>query len=170
MAETAQHQPLMFTFRDAISGNGFLAGITSSGRALVMQEEDGRWWMYGVRPGAIAESGENPQETVLNFRNRHKEVLFDMAAECKDFEEFKHAVERFFYEPDAIGEDEQKWEEAVKAIRSGKLIPPEPFSKLKREAPEDRPTFVAVERLDVESKIFVPSDNVRDTYSLPMAA
>ncbi len=51
MAAEINHHPMMFIFRDTISGNGFLAGITLSGRALMM-EEDGKWWMYGVRPGA----------------------------------------------------------------------------------------------------------------------
>ena len=53
--------PIMLTLRDVISGDGFLAGITLSGRAL-MRQEDGAWWMYGVRPAAIAEYGEtNPR-------------------------------------------------------------------------------------------------------------
>ena len=40
--------PVMFTLRDAVSGNGFLAGVTVSGRATV-REEDGQWWMHGAR-------------------------------------------------------------------------------------------------------------------------
>ena len=48
------NHPIMLTLKDAISGQGFLAGITLSGRAL-MRHEDGKWWMYGVRPGGIAE-------------------------------------------------------------------------------------------------------------------
>src|SRR5271155_3591794 len=91
--------PIMITLRDVISGDGFLAGITLSGRAL-MRQEDGTWWMYGVRPSAIAESGETIDEAFSRFRNRYKEVLFDMAQENHDFNQFKTAVEEFFYEPD----------------------------------------------------------------------
>lgn len=168
MAET-NHHPLMFVFRDAISGDGFLVGITLSGRALML-EEDEKWWMYGVRPGAIAESGGSPQETFLRFRNRYKEILFDIADEHRTFDTFKQEVERFFYEPDA--EEERRWEDAVTAIRSGNgnLTPPASFSDLPREAPENRPTGITVERLDGVSKRFMPSDNVPDRYSLPAAA
>ncbi len=42
--------PVMFTVRDTVSGNGFLAGITLTGRALMTREADGKWWVYGVRP------------------------------------------------------------------------------------------------------------------------
>ncbi len=169
MAEAAPHHPLMFTFRDMISGEGFLAGTTCSGRALMLQEDE-KWWMYGVRPGAIAESGNTPQEAVFNFRNRFKEVLFDIASDCKNFPEFKLAVENFFYERSAMDQDEKKWEQAVKAIRSGQLVVEAPFPELKRQAPEDRPSGISVERLDGENKRFMPSDNVPDTYVLPAAA
>ena len=153
------HHPLLFTFRDTISGYGFLVGITLSGRALLLNE-DGKWWMYGVRPGAIAESGDSLQETSLRFRNRYKEILFDIAGECRTFDAFKQEVERFFYEPDF--EEERRWEDAVTQIRSGGLAPPPPFSHLPREVPENRPSQITVERLDGESRRFMPTDNVPD--------
>jgi len=161
------HHPLMFTFRDVISGDGFLAGVTLSGRAL-MVEEDGKWWMYGVRPGAIAESGETPQDTISRFRNGYKEVLFDIADEYRTYDGFRQEVERFFYEPDP--EEERRWEDALAAIRASAEAHPPPFSELPREAPERRPTQVTVERLDGQSKRFMPSDNVVDAYFVPEAA
>ena len=167
MAQKLNDHPLMFTFRDAISGEGFLAGITLSGRCL-MAEEDGKWWMYGVRPGAIAEVGKTPEETFLLFRNRYKEVLFDVASECKTFDDFKKEVERFFYEPDTV--EEKRWEDAVACIRLGNLVPPPPFDSLPKIEPERRPTQITVERLDGVSKRFMPSDNVPDTYLVPLAA
>ena len=166
MIEVQVH-PLMFAFRDAISGQGFLAGITLSGRS-VMVAEDGKWWMYGVRPGAIAEHGETPQETFLRFRNRYKEILFDIAGECETFEGFKNEVERFFYEPDQP--EERRWEEAVAAIRAGNLTPPPPFSTLPQQPPETRPSQVTVERLDRQTARFTPTDNVPDSYFAPVAA
>jgi len=170
MAESicVTEHPIMITLRDVISGDGFLAGITLSGRAL-MRQEDGAWWMYGVRPSAIAESGETIEEAFSRFRNRYKEVLFDMAQENHDFDQFKKAVEEFFYEPDRDSEDERLWEEALKAIRSANCAAPEPFAKLPREAPESKPSQITVERLNREDARFRPSDNITDTYSVPMA-
>jgi hypothetical protein len=73
MKELNEH-PLMITLRDAISGDGFLAGITLSGRALMRKEDDGKWWMYGVRPAALAESGTTVEEAFLHFRGRYQET------------------------------------------------------------------------------------------------
>jgi hypothetical protein len=166
---TLSSHPLMFTFRDAISGDGFLAGITLSGRAL-LTEEDGQWWMYGVRPGALAETGETPTETLLRFRNRYREILFDIAADCRDFERFKQEVERFFYEPDT--EEERRWEDAAIDARSGHLKPLQGLA-LPMEAPELRPSQISLERLDGAGLIrprFMPTDNVPDLYSVLAAA
>lgn len=156
----------MITLQDAISGDGFLAGITLSGRALMRKEDDEKWWMYGVHPAGIAESGTTIEETFLRFRNKYKETLFDIAQENRSFDTFKAEVERFFYEGD---DDEQLWEKALLAIRSGAIAPPAPFSNLPRESPESKPSQITVERLDRKDKRFVPSDNVTDTYSVPMA-
>ena len=167
MVDLKEH-PIMLTLQDAISGEGFLAGITLYGRALMRKEDDGKWWMYGVRPAAIAESGDTIEETFLRFRNRYKEVLFDMAQESKKFDDFKARVDRFFNEPDE--EDERLWNNALKVIRSCKMSPPEPFSQLPRESPESKPCQIVVERLDVKGKRFKPSDNATDIYALPNAA
>jgi len=159
--------PLLFTYQDTVSGEGFLAGITLSGRAL-MEEEDSQWWMYGVRPGTIVESGSSPQEAYLRFKNRYMEILFDIANESSTFEAFKQEIERFFYQPDP--EEEQRWEESLKAIRRGREVS-QPFSDLPRQAPEDRPSSVAVKRLDnAELNRFMPSDNALDRYFIPLAA
>ncbi len=169
MAELREH-PLMLTLRDAISGDGFLAGITLSGRALMRKEDDGKWWMYGVRPAGLVVSGATIEETCVRFRNRYKETLIDISQEIDTFEGFKAEVERFFYEPDADQEDERLWEEALTAIRGGNMEPPEPFANLPRESPESKPSQITVERLDGVGKRFMPSDNVTDTYSIPQAA
>ena len=166
--------PLMITLQDTISGNGFLARITLSGRAL-MRYEDGKWWMYGVRPAGIAASGDNVGDAFLHFRSRYKEILFDIAGESRTFEDFQTEVERFFNESDADNEDERAWESALAAVRSGSFQPPTPFEKLPRCSPETHPSFIRVERVDAEAKDAsrpVPSDNVADTYaySFPKAA
>lgn len=161
--------PIMVTLQDAIAGNGFLARITLSGRTL-MRQEDGRWWMYGVQPAGIAASGSNVDEAFLRFRNRYKEILFDIAQESADFETFKSEVERFFYEPDADNHDERLWRKALAAIRNMNCKLPGPFSHLPRQAPESNPSTVKVERVDVKDRPFKPSENVVDTYSVAKAA
>lgn len=161
--DVVQEHPIMITLQDTISGDGFLAKVTMSGRTLMRQDE-GKWWMYGVRPAAIAESGGTVDEAFLRFRQAHKEVLFDIAQDSKSFAEFRNEVERFFNEGDA---DEQAWDNALQAIRRGNIAPPDPFSKLPRQSPEARPPRIEVERLDGQIKRFVASDNVTDTYSVP---
>jgi hypothetical protein len=162
-----QHHPLIFTFRDTISGDGFLGGVTISGRALMIQEDDGKWWMYGVRPGSIAATGTTPPEAFLDFKNRYMETLFDIAEESRTYEAFKAEVERYFYEEDR--EEEQRWEAALREIRTKNVDPPAPFADLPRQTPEERPAQITVERLDEPKTRFRPSDNVRDTYAYPAA-
>jgi len=134
-----------------------------------MRQEEGVWWMYGVRPAPIAESGETIEEAFYRFRNRYKEVLFDFAQEARNFDEFKAYVEQFFYEPDKDSEDEQLWEQALRAIRTAKCAPPEPFAKLPREVSESKPSQITIELLNRADARFRPSDNITDTYSVPMA-
>ena len=92
-----------------------------------------------------------------------------MAQESRDFDEFKASVERFFYESDEDSEDERLWEEALKSIRAANCTPPELFAKLPREAAESKPSQITVERLNRADARFRPSDNITDTYSVPMA-
>jgi hypothetical protein len=155
--------PILITLQDTISGDGFLARITVSGRTLMRQETDGKWWMYGVRPAAIAESGGTVDEAFLRFRQAHTQVLLDVVQESKDFDDFRAEVERFFNESDG---DEQAWEDALKAVRDGHTAPPEVFSKLPRQSPDSRPPRIEVERLDGKIKPFTVSDNVTVTYSV----
>ncbi len=168
LVELKEH-PIMITLQDAVSGNGFLGGVTMSGRALMRKEDDGKWWMYGVRPAAIAESGTTPDEAFLRFRASYKETLLDIAQESESFELFKEQVENFFSEVDADDEDARLWERALASIRTNCIAPPEPFSKLPRESPESKPSQVTIERLDTKNN-FVPSDNVADMYSLAQVA
>lgn len=170
---TLKEHPIMLMLQDPISGNGFMARITMSGRAL-MRFEDGKWWMYGVRPAGIAASGKNIEEAFLRFRNSYKEILFDIAQESATFEDFESEVQRFFQENDADNEDERTWEASLAAIRDGGCKPPEPFANLPRRSPESSPSFMKVERVDEQAKDkrLMPSDNVPDVYaySFPKAA
>jgi hypothetical protein len=155
--------PILITLQDTISGDGFLARITVSGRTLMRQEEDGKWWMYGVRPAAVAESGCTVDEAFLRFRQAHSQVLLDMVQESKNFDEFRAEVERFFNETDV---DERAWESALKTVRDQHIAPPEAFAKLPRQSPDTRPARIEVERLDGMIKPFAASDNVTIAYSV----
>ena len=88
--------PILITLQDTISGDGFLARITVSGRTLMRHEEDGKWWMYGVRPAAIAESGSTVDEAFFRFRQVLLQVLLDMVLESKNFDEFRSRSRAFF--------------------------------------------------------------------------
>lgn len=154
--------PLFFSFQDVVSGNGFLAGVAVRGRVLMVREDDGAWWLYGVEPGAIAASGETPQEVYANLHAAFKSVLFDIAAEASTYHQFKEAVERFFNEVDAA--EEARWTEARTAIRSGALVPEQPISALPKESKQARGRM-AVERLDEQARKFSPKDNVLETFA-----
>ena len=160
--------PLFFGFRDAIEGNGFLAGVAINGRALMVHEgEVGGWWLYGVTPAGIAATGETPPEAHAAFRNAYRQVLFDAAAGAETFEAFKAEVERFFNEGDS---EEQRWEEAAAAIRSGQVTPEPPFSDLPRIPADSCPKSIAVERLDQSERSFSTQKNTLDQYALTVAA
>ena len=73
---TTKHYPILFTFIDKVSGNGFLAKVTVHGRALAADEGDG-WWMYGVEPGDLAEGGASFAEAQAKFRMTFSAILFD---------------------------------------------------------------------------------------------
>ena len=158
--------PVIFTISDVVSGNGFLAGVSINGRALIAHEDEA-WWTLGVRPAAIAESDETPFGSYSKFRVAFKAYLIDTAAFAPTFESFKAEVERFFYERDEV--EEQRWHDAGQAIRQGKVEIEAPFTDLKRE-PEPRPVGISVERLDKQAQVFTPADNVLDSFALAPAA
>jgi hypothetical protein len=160
--------PVMFTFRDAVSGNGFLSGVTLGGRALIVHEaEDQAWRIYGVRPAPIVESGNTPLEAFANFRNAYKNVLFDFAEDAGTYEDFKARVEQFYAQPDA--DEENRWTEAFHAIRNGNIPIEAPFAELPKESPENRPSFISVQPLH-EMKRYAATDNVADRLVFAAAA
>lgn len=161
------HYPIMFTWRDVVSGNGYMAGVTLYGTALMTREDDGKWWSYGVRPGAIADFGETAQEALNKFHERYKLLLYDFAEEAGDFSAFKQEVENFYAQPDE--EEEGRWLQAVTAIRHGLVQVEPPFDALPRESPDKRPTGVSIQSLN-EMQRCTPMDNVPDIYRFAAAA
>ena len=112
------HYPLLFGFRDLIAGNGFVAGVDLSGRAVLVDEGDG-FWMYGVNPGGVAAGGGTPGEAQSEFRSAYRSVLFDIAAEAKDYDDFEREVKSFVTATNKPTEAE--WDEAVSEVRQGKV-------------------------------------------------
>ncbi len=141
--------PLLFTFRDKVSGNGFLADIEAQGRALAVRDE-GEVWMNGVQPGGIAEGGENGSEAYAKFRQTYKAVLFDIASETKDFNEFKLLVEAFFHDISHLTEKE--WWNAVKRVREEKHTE----EGLPIKSAEETEVKVTVKKVEQ----FTPADNI----------
>lgn len=169
MVEVKDH-PILITLQDAVAGNGFLARITLFGRTL-MRQEDGKWWMHGVQPAAIAASGNSVAEAFLNFKTSYQSILFDFAQDSADFSAFKKEVERFFNEGDVDNEDERIWQESLKAIRTQTCHIPDEFSDVPRQPAESKPFTITVERVDAKAQTkFTPQDNVADGYSFAKAA
>ena len=109
--------PLLCSFQEFVPGRGYVAGVKMAGRALATEEAQ-EWWIYGVNPGGIAESGRTLIEAHAQLRASLRRYLSDVAHDAADFEAFKTEVERFFNETDA--ESIAEWEAAVADVRSGK--------------------------------------------------
>lgn len=110
--------PLIFGRRELVEGNGFIAGVALTGRALLTQE-DGEFWVEGINPGGFAANGKSESEALAKFCEEFKLVLFDIASEAPTFEEFKADVERFFSETSRQALSD--WESAVQAVRRGEV-------------------------------------------------
>lgn len=166
MPAPAVAYPMIFTIRELVSTEPFLAGVTVRGRGLLVPE-DGSWWFSGVEPGGVAVSGGSPQEAYLRFIEAFKTILSEISAEAKNFKEFAEQVTEFVQ--DADREDEVRWLEAAAAIRSGALKPDAPFSSLPKE-PAESPCYVQVEPLDKATSFTVGSTRHESTLAIPAAA
>jgi hypothetical protein len=110
--------PLVFSFHDAVIGNGFIAHVVAHGRAILMRDGGGREiWMYGVEPGGIAGGARSQHEAMREFKKSYLSVLFDIAIEAKSFEKFAVKVRRFFAE--ASDANEEFWRFGIRSLRAG---------------------------------------------------
>ncbi len=152
--------PLFFTFREVVSGNGFLAGVMVKGRVLMTQEDD-QWCLYGVQPGGMAASGATPQEAHHTFSTSLKGILYDIAASDETYPEFEKHVREFFHAVDAS--DAVRWQEAREGYRSGAKIADPFIANLPKDPSEDEGSLT-VERVD-KRKNFTPKENVLDVFA-----
>ncbi len=110
--------PLLFSFHDVVAGNGFFAGVTIDGRALLEEDEEGAWF-YGVEPGSLAGHGSTRQEAHQDFRAGYRSVLADIAYEVESFSQFEVLARDFLCTIN--GPTEADWKELVGQVRSGDL-------------------------------------------------
>lgn len=143
--------PLLFTFRHKVEGNNYLADVKAYGRLLAEEEEDGKWWMYGVNPGGLAASGSTRAEAYGEFRETLTKVLYDIAADVPDFYDFRAAAQRFFYETDK--ETVSGWEAARELVKRGEID----VKGMRREESES-PALIEIDR----KQNFHPQGNAVD--------
>lgn len=112
--------PLLFSYRDTVFGNGFVAEVRAkNGRAVSVREADDVVWFYGVNPGGMAAVGRSFEEAHAAFRRTFRDVLADFADGAETFADLRAAVQEFFDETNAPAE--QDWVAAVDAVRAGRV-------------------------------------------------
>lgn len=107
--------PLLFKFQKIIFGNGFIAGVRMSGRAMLVEDGE-EVWINGVNPSTLAGGGRTREEAFADFRRGWSQVLVDIAAECKSLEEFRARASEFL-----AAETEEitaEWCNALKELRA----------------------------------------------------
>ena len=110
--------PLLFGRREFVEGNGFVARVAVSGRAL-LADENGEWWIEGINPGGFAAAGKSPWEALAELGSAFRAILFDIASSAGSFQDFHDEVQRFFEETSAPALHD--WEEAVQRVKTGQL-------------------------------------------------
>lgn len=110
--------PLLFGRRELVEGNGFVASVILSGRALLTEEDD-EHWVEGVNPGGFSANGQSAQEALGKFCDELRAILYEIALEAPSFEAFKAETERFYDETNNVARAE--WESAVLAVRAGEI-------------------------------------------------
>lgn len=114
------HYPVLFTFRDVIIGDGYVARVEASGRFVIEDKGTGEnVWIFGVNPGGLAAKGAGQMEASEAFRSSYRTVLIDLAEESIDFDAFKSQVETFYRS--TCEATEQDWQEAVIRVRNGEI-------------------------------------------------
>jgi len=113
--------PLFFSHRESVEGNGFVAAISMRGRCLVAREQrdddaGDAWVFYGVQPCGLSAEGDSLPSAFAEFRESLKDILFGLADEAPNFDQFRLAVEAFFNQTDS---DTDLWLRRAEEIRSG---------------------------------------------------
>lgn len=116
MSYASKSYPLLCSFRELVTGNGFVAEVQANGRALAEELEDG-WWLTGVHPGGITEGGQTLREAHLALQLTFRKVMIDLSKEHADFASFERGVREFF--ETSYPEIAAEWQAALDAQRAG---------------------------------------------------
>ena len=106
--------PLVCTYRNTVSGNGFVAKVEMRGRMLAVVDEDERVWIHAVLPAGWAEAGGTIAEAHAAFRQSYTAMLYDLAEDAGTFTEFKAAVQALERASHPLL---ASWKEAVQDMR-----------------------------------------------------
>lgn len=137
--------PLIFKFKGVFQTPVFAAGITVEGHVLATKEEDGLWWLYGVNPGGMSQSGATLDLAYANFRTFFKGIVEDLAAEALSFEAFQAEVAKFIDDTDVS--DSARWLKARAALKAGQAAEAS-FRKMTRVTGDSKPQLIDCTRLD----------------------
>ena len=132
---------LVFRFPDVIIGTGFVARVIAEGRVL-LTEEDGEFWMYGVIPGGAVGGAKERAAAFREFKISYLSVLFDIATEVGFYEQFATAVRGFFQQVNH--RTEALWCTALTEGRAGNVI----ASDLPTVVAEDQPPRLVIQSLE----------------------
>jgi hypothetical protein len=133
--------PLVFRFPDVIVGAGFVARVMAEGRVL-LTEEDGEFWMYGVIPAGVVGGGKERAAAFREFKISYLSFLFDIASEAASYEQFAAAMRGFFQQVNR--RTEALWCTALTEVRAGNVI----ASDLPTVVAEDQPPQLVVQSLE----------------------
>lgn len=116
--------PLFFSFTNTVRGTHFTATIKARGRVL-MDFDDGDWWLTGVEAGGIADCGPMPNEAFTTFRVAFQRTLEQLAADASTFAEFESHAREFFADVNRTAEGQ--WKLALEERRAGSKTLEDPF-------------------------------------------
>lgn len=107
--------PLLFNFQQFILGNGFIANVQMTGRAI-LTDEDGEVWIAGVAPAGVAGGGPDRASAFTEFRKAWGEILFDIARDAKGYGDFQLNALEFLHS--RVGQLDADWSAALKEVRA----------------------------------------------------
>lgn len=159
--------PLLFTTRELVAGNGFVAWVEGCGWALLVHEPNAEWWMYGVQPGGIGEGGATLSEANLRLVGSVKNVLAEIADEAQSFADFEREVRGFFLQVDDT--DRRRWDAARAALSAGAAVDDPSVRALKR-VPVPKDCSVRIIRIDAPATQAKPDMNSGGESRIALAA
>lgn len=150
--------PLICRFSQVVKGEHFTAQVRGDARVLI-EQVDHEWVCSGVLPGGLAEVGASPGEAYAAFRQFLGQILQEHADESRTMAEFRHAAEGFLGNMNRA--NDERWKDAVSALRSGAITPAHGMETLPRKAAEE------VEAIQVDASTVLTE--IRESPALAMS-